>query len=62
MSAGRSGSTGSTRVGHVFQERFHAKVIRDELHFANADAYIRNNTVEVGLCANAADWPWTGSF
>jgi putative transposase len=50
------------RVGHLFQERFYAKVVRDELHFGNAYEYIRNNPVAAGLCANAADWPWTGSF
>jgi REP-associated tyrosine transposase len=50
------------RVGHLFQERFYAKVIRDELHLANTDAYIRNNPVEAGICAYAEDWPWTGSF
>jgi hypothetical protein len=37
-------------------------VIRDELHLANTDAYIRNNPVEAGICAYAEDWPWTGSF
>jgi REP element-mobilizing transposase RayT len=50
------------RVGHLFQERFHAKPVLDELHFANAYAYICNNPVAAGLCATAADWPWTGSI
>jgi putative transposase len=50
------------RVGHLFQERFHAKPVLDELHFENAYEYIRNNPVAEGLCATAADWPWTGSI
>jgi putative transposase len=50
------------RVGHLFQERFHAKPVLDELHFENAYEYIRNNPVAAGLCATPADWPWTGSI
>jgi REP element-mobilizing transposase RayT len=50
------------RVGHLFQERFHAKVISDELHFVAAYEYIRNNPVAAGLCDRAADWPWSGSI
>jgi REP element-mobilizing transposase RayT len=50
------------RVGHLFQERFHTWVIRDELHFARTLEYIRNNPVVAGLCETAADWPWTGSI
>lgn len=48
------------RVGHLFQERFHARVVRDELHFARTSDYIWNNPVHAGLCATAADWPWSG--
>jgi len=50
------------RVGHLFQERFYSKVIRDELHFEYTDAYIRDNPVRAGICGTAGDWPWTGSF
>jgi REP element-mobilizing transposase RayT len=48
------------RVGHLFQERFHTRVIRDELHFAHAYEYIQNNPVAAGMCETAADWPWSG--
>jgi putative transposase len=48
------------RVGHLFQERFHAQVIRNELHFARAYEYIQNNPVAAGMCATAGDWPWSG--
>jgi putative transposase len=50
------------RVGHLFQERFHARVIRDELDFERVYAYIIDNPVVVGECAVPADWPWTGSI
>jgi REP element-mobilizing transposase RayT len=48
------------RVGHLFQERFHTWVIRDDLHFARTIDYIRNNPVVAGECETAEDWPWTG--
>ena len=50
------------RVGHLFQERFYVKVVRDDRHYANTHEYIRNNPVRAGLCAAAEDWPWTGSI
>ena len=50
------------RVGHLFQERFHAQVVRDDEHLANTCEYIWNNPVRVGRCATAADWPWNGAF
>jgi REP element-mobilizing transposase RayT len=51
-----------TRVGHLFQGRFEARVLRDEEHLENACAYVWNNPVRVGLCETAADWPWNGSI
>jgi REP-associated tyrosine transposase len=48
------------RIGHLFQERFHARVIRDDEHLADACAYIWNNPVRAGLCAEAHVWPWSG--
>jgi putative transposase len=48
------------RVGHLFQERFHARVVADDAHFARAYDYIRNNPVVAGMCLTAEDWPWTG--
>ena len=50
------------RVGHLFQDRFDARVVRDELHFGRAYEYIRNNPVAAGMCTAAADWPWSGSI
>jgi putative transposase len=50
------------RVGHLFEGRFSARVLRDDEHFENACAYIWNNPVRVGLCETAAEWPWNGSI
>ena len=49
-----------TRVGHLFQGRFEAWVVRDDEHLANASEYVWNNPVRAGLCETAADWPWNG--
>ena len=48
------------RVGHLFQDRFHARVVRDDEHFANACTYVWNNPVRVGLCREAHEWRWSG--
>ena len=48
------------RVGHLFQERFYANAVTDDLHFERAYEYICNNPVAAGMCATAGDWPWTG--
>jgi putative transposase len=48
------------RTGHLFQDRFHARVIRDDEHFGNACEYVWNNPVRAGLCAEAHEWPWSG--
>lgn len=48
------------RVGHLFQERFHASVVADDAHFVHTYDYIRNNPVAAGFCATADEWPWTG--
>ena len=50
------------RVGHLYQDRFEAWVVRDDEHLANACAYVWNNPVRTGLCATAADWPRNGSI
>lgn len=47
------------RVGHVFQGRFGAKLIRDDAQLWTAVAYLATNPVKAGLCAAAAEWPWS---
>jgi putative transposase len=49
------------RTGHLFGDRFAARVIEDESHLAAASAYIRANPVRAGLCATPDDWPWSAA-
>lgn len=44
------------RRGHLFQDRFHTQVIRDEEHLSAACAYVYANTDRIGI----PDWPWRG--
>jgi REP element-mobilizing transposase RayT len=48
------------RVGHLFQDRFHARVIEDDEHFGNACEYVWNNPVRSGMCIEPHEWPWSG--
>ena len=48
------------RAGHVFQNRFGARVIETDEHYERALAYVVGNAVEAGLCERAEDWPWVG--
>ena len=48
------------RRGHLFQERFHAQVVRDDVHLAAACAYVVDNPVRAGLCATREAWQWSG--
>jgi REP element-mobilizing transposase RayT len=50
------------RVGHLFQDRFYARVLRDDEHLADACAYVWNNPVRASLSSASYDWPWSGRF
>jgi putative transposase len=47
------------RSGHLFGDRFHAWVVSDDDHLRAACHYVLQNPVRAGLCAKAADWPWS---
>jgi REP element-mobilizing transposase RayT len=49
------------RSGHLFGDRFHTRVVRDETHLLAVCRYVIDNPVRAGLCATAADWPWSAS-
>jgi REP element-mobilizing transposase RayT len=49
------------RSGHLFGDRFHTRVIRDEAQLVATCRYVIENPVRAGLCATAADWPWSYS-
>jgi putative transposase len=48
------------RGGHLFQGRFHARVLRDDEHLADVCHYTWNNPVRAGLCETGHEWPWSG--
>ncbi len=45
--------------GHVFGDRFHNVLVLDDHHYFACLRYIARNPVVAGLCATAADWPWS---
>jgi REP element-mobilizing transposase RayT len=49
------------RRGHLFDERFASWVIRDERHLEAAIAYVLENPVRAGLCAQTEDWQWAAA-
>ena len=48
------------RVGHLFGDRFHAKVVESDEHLTNACEYVWDNPVRAGLCKTRNAWPWSG--
>lgn len=48
------------RRGHLFENRFSARVMRDEKHWERSCRYVLENPVKAGLCEFATDWPWSG--
>ncbi len=52
----QSFNTRHERRGHLFQDRFHARVVRDDEHLGAACAYVLANAERVGV----EDWPWRG--
>jgi putative transposase len=49
------------RVGHVFQNRFGARVIEGDEHFESVCEYVDANPVRAGLCNRPEDWPWSSA-
>lgn len=45
--------------GHVFERRFWSTLIRSDAQLFETARYIVLNPVRAGLCATAADWPWS---
>jgi putative transposase len=48
------------QTGHLWQGRF-SSVVMDEGHLIAAARYVALNPVKAGLCADAADWPWSSA-
>ena len=49
------------RVGHVFQNRFGARLIDGDDHFETACEYVDGNPVRAGLCDTPEEWPWSSA-
>lgn len=47
------------RVGHVFQGRYKALLIEDEVYFIGLIRYIHLNPVRAGLCSTPEEYPWS---
>ncbi len=47
------------RVGHVFQQRFHAEGIHADEHLLETMRYIALNPVRAGLAETAGAWRWS---
>ncbi|MCK9415149.1 MAG: transposase [Candidatus Dojkabacteria bacterium] len=47
------------RVGHLFQGRYNAKLLRYKKDLEQARAYIKQNPVKEGLVKKARDYPWS---
>jgi REP-associated tyrosine transposase len=49
-----------TRVGHLFQDRFHARLVEEEAHRETVCDYVFDNPVRAGLCSTRDEWSWLG--
>jgi len=54
-------NTRHDRFGHVFAERYQARVIESEQYLYDACSYVVQNPVAAGLCDAPEDWPWSYS-
>jgi putative transposase len=47
--------------GHLFADRFSARIIESEEYLFDACAYVLLNPVKARLCDRVEDWPWSYS-
>lgn len=47
------------RVGHVFQGRFHSRLIEREVYLLVASRYVHLNPVRANVVRRPADYPWS---
>lgn len=47
------------RRGHVFQDRYKAKLCADDAYVSQVLPYIHRNPVRAGLVADPVDWEWS---
>ena len=47
------------RDGRLFEHRYNARLVGDELYFLTLVVYIEQNPVKAALCASPGEWPWS---
>lgn len=47
------------RSGHLFQERFHSRVVENTDYYLNTLVYIHNNPVKAGCCRYPSEYRWS---
>lgn len=47
------------RNGHLFQDRFHSRVVDNQSYFLNTLIYIHNNPVKAGICSSPSEYRWS---
>jgi REP element-mobilizing transposase RayT len=50
-----------SRIGHVFERRFRAKLCNDAEYLPNAILYVHRNPVAAGICTRATDYRWSSA-
>lgn len=48
------------RPGHLFQNRFDARLVEGDRHVRAVCRYVVNNPVRAGLVRRRDEWPWSG--
>lgn len=48
-----------TRVGHVFQGRFHSRLVQEDGYLVVASRYIHMNPVRAGIVSRPEDYAWS---
>lgn len=46
-------------TGHLFQGRFHSKLVDGDSQFLAAVRYITRNPLDANIVEDASDWPWS---
>ena len=50
------------RFGHLFADRFSARLIEDEEYFFEVCRYVFDNPVKAGVARSPSAWPWSGGL
>jgi hypothetical protein len=46
--------------GPLWQSRYQARLVQDEIYYRQVFAYVHLNPVDAGLVSDPADWQWSG--